>query len=110
MIHSAYLGPLMPFAGVSRKGRWRWCWRHPIASEHSDNEECPRPLLRGLKEGQVDRANCMALAGSIGPDLHSDSFHISRVHAIANCQAERDRNRYRGGIPCWILTNMHQEV
>jgi len=24
MIHSAYLGPLMPFAGVSRKGRWRW--------------------------------------------------------------------------------------
>jgi len=24
MIHSAYLGPLMPFAGVSPKGRWRW--------------------------------------------------------------------------------------
>jgi len=79
---------------VSR-GKGRWYWRHTIASEHSDNNECPRTLLRGLKEGQVDRANCMALAGSVVPDLHSDSFHISRVHEVANCQAERNRSRYR---------------
>jgi len=33
MIHSAYLGPLMPFAGVSRKGRWRWYRRGGVHGE-----------------------------------------------------------------------------